>query len=56
METKALQKDQLYQKFVLALRAHKKRKHEWQERMDVVLAQEEEEIRRHREVLYANYE
>ena len=56
METTVLQKDQLYQNFVQAFRAHKKRKREWQDRMSVVLAQEEEDIRRQREVLYADYE
>ena len=55
METTTKQK-QLYQNFVTAFRLYKKRKREWQERMEVELAQEEEEIRRKREVLYAEYE
>jgi len=44
-----------YQDFVQAFRAYKKRKREWQARMDVKLAKEEEEIRRKREALYAEY-
>ena len=55
METTTKQK-QLYQNFITAFRLYKKRKREWQERMEVELAQEEEEIRRKREVLYAEYE
>ena len=50
------QQEQLYHSFVKALRTYKKRKREWQDRMEVVLAREEEEIRRKREVLYADYE
>ncbi|MBR3513600.1 MAG: hypothetical protein IKO12_04180 [Bacteroidaceae bacterium] len=56
MESEALQQEQLYQNFVQAFRSYKKRKREWQDRMAVVLTQEEEEIRRKREALYADYE
>ena len=56
MEATTTQQEQLYHNFVKALRTYKKRKREWQDRMEEVLAREEEEIRRKREVLYADYE
>lgn len=56
MEPTVPNKEQLYNDFVKAFRTYKRRKREWQERMEVVLAAEEEEIRRKREVLYADYE
>ena len=43
----------VYSEFLNAFRAYKQRKREWQETMQVKLAQEEEEIRRKREELYA---
>ncbi len=43
----------VYSEFLSAFRAYKQRKREWQEAMQVKLAQEEEEIRRKREELYA---
>lgn len=46
----------VYEDFVRAFRAYKQRKREWQARMEIKLAQEEEEIRRKREALYAEYE
>ena len=43
----------VYSEFLNAFRAYKQRKREWQETMQEKLAQEEEEIRRKREELYA---
>ena len=43
------------QKFLQSLRDYKERKRKWRNQMDVVLAKEEEEIRRKREMLYAEY-
>ena len=54
--TNASTQEQLFNNFVQAFRAYKKRKREWQARMDVKLAKEEEEIRRKRDTLYAEYE
>ena len=47
------QQQNVYSDFLKAFRAYKQRKREWQEAMQVKLAQEEEEIRRKREALYA---
>lgn len=44
-----------YSEFVNAFCAYKKRKREWQAEMQVRLAEEEEEIRRKREALYAEF-
>lgn len=49
-------KEPVYGEFVRAFRAYKQRKREWQARMEVKLAKEEEEIRHKREALYAEYE
>ena len=43
----------VYSEFLNAFRSYKQRKREWQEAMQVKLAQEEEEIRSKREALYA---
>lgn len=45
----------VYSEFVNAFRSYKKRKSEWQAKMQVKLAQEEEEIRRKRESLYTEF-
>lgn len=42
--------------FRSSIRAYKEYKREWEARMVEKLAQEEEEIRRKREALYAEYE
>ncbi len=48
-------KDLCNSEFINAFRAYKKRKREWQVKMQVKLAQEEEEIRRKRESLYTEF-
>ena len=55
MEATALER-QTYDDFVRAFRAYKKKKREWQEKMELKLAKEEEDIRLKRKTLYAEYE
>lgn len=45
-----------HEKFVEMFRAAKKRKREWQAKMEIKLAEEEEAIFRKRQALYAEYE
>lgn len=56
MEATKTTQQQLFGDFVEAFRAYKKHKREWQARMEIKLAEEEEYIRNKREVLYAEYE
>ena len=56
METKTMNYDKKPGDFIQAFRAYKRYKREWQARMEVKLAEMEEEIRRKREALYAEYE
>ena len=55
MEATELER-QTYDDFVRAFRAYKKKKREWQEKMELKLAKEEEDIRLKRKTLYAEYE
>ena len=48
-------KDIVFRDFVNAFRSYKKHKREWQAKMEVELAKEEEEIRQKRESLYVEY-
>ncbi|MBR1468650.1 MAG: hypothetical protein IJ605_00830 [Prevotella sp.] len=56
METTALKFNRPLGSFRNSIRAYKEYKREWEARMAEKLAQEEEEIRRKRESLYAEYE
>ena len=56
MEAKTLNFDQKPGDFIQAFRAYKQYKREWQARTEAKLEKLEEEIRRKREVLYAEYE
>lgn len=56
METTATKtREVVYSEFVNAFRTYKQRKRKWQAAMEVKLAKEEEEIRRKRELLYAEF-
>ncbi len=48
-------KNRTRDEIIAAFRSYKQRKREWQASMEIKLAQEEEEIRRKRESLYAEF-
>ena len=56
MEAKTFQFDRPIGSFREAIRAHRQYKREWQARTEAKLEKLEEEIRRKREALYAEYE